>query len=88
MNDGLCTECPNRPLCKSLCAEAEIYANQDNPNYHKEGSFHLTPMEKGVLDGLAAGKTREEIAQILGITRKQLRDHIYNLKRKHRDIIL
>lgn len=85
----LCIECDKRNICTELCGAADKYADQDKPNYHKPGEgVHFTPMEKKVLDGLARGKTREGIAKALKITRKQLKDHIYNLRQKRRLIVL
>jgi len=97
--DGLCTECPNRSLCNTLCPEAELYVKQDEiaqreltigiPRHGKwpetsEKSL-FTKTEKRIIDALVEGKTRKQIAQELGITRKNLRDLIYLLRKKHRE---
>lgn len=84
----LCQECPNKPLCKRLCPEAEMYVNQDNPNYHKEGDFHFTPIEKKILRLLGRGKTREQIREALELSANTLEVHIHNLRKKAEDIVL
>jgi len=84
----LCQECPNRPLCKRLCPEAELYVNQDNPNYHKEGDLHFTPIEKKILGLLSRGKTREQIREVLKLSTDALSWHIRNLRKKAEDIVL
>jgi DNA-binding CsgD family transcriptional regulator len=45
----------------------------------------FTKTEKRIIDALVEGKTRKQIAQELGITRKNLRDLIYLLRKKHRE---
>jgi DNA-binding NarL/FixJ family response regulator len=84
----LCQECPNKPLCKRLCPEAEFYVNQDNPNYHKEGDLHFTPIEKKILTLLMKGKTKDQIRETLKLSVHGLNVHIGNLKKKSQDIVL
>ena len=94
----LCTTCIQRPLCSSLCPEAELYVKQDERSQREltigiirygkwpefsEGSM-FTEMEKKVIDALLDGRTRAEIAKGLGITRKNLRDVLYLLRKKRR----
>ena len=93
---GLCRECPKRDLCSNLCPEAELYVKQDEksqreltigiPKFGKwpeprEKSI-FTKREWQVFGGLLMGKTRGEIAKELGITRKNLREIIRNLRNK------
>lgn len=94
--EELCMACPHRQFCSDLCPEAELYANQDEvqqteinvglPRYGKwpepveKSTF--TPLEQKVLRALADGKTRNEIAQLLGITRQTVRSVIRNIRKK------
>jgi len=102
MTNMLCNECDKRGLCKCLCPEAEAYVNQDwvgqkelvvggTPEDYAEwpegeAKTSFTPMEKKILTRLTEGKTREQIAQELDITRNSLRMHIKRLKRKRVEI--
>ena len=104
---SLCTDCPNRPICQTLCPEAILYVNQDNVSlkkllgagriYKKKMSdvdlmaaqeeenmldaFFQLPRKKQVLTLLEKGMSRKEIAEVLGITRENLRDIIRRLNR-------
>jgi DNA-binding NarL/FixJ family response regulator len=93
---GLCTDCPHKQYCNSLCPEAELYVKQDVveqkektiglPQYGKwpepiEKSV-FTRQERAVLNLLAQGRTREEIAKKLEITRKHLKEVIRHLRKK------
>jgi DNA-binding NarL/FixJ family response regulator len=93
---GLCTDCPKRPLCSSLCPEAELYVKQDeveqrelNLGLIRHGKWPenrdkslFTRMEKKILSLLSDGQTREQIAQELEITREALKKHIKRLRLK------
>jgi DNA-binding NarL/FixJ family response regulator len=96
---GLCTECPSRAICSTLCPEAELYAKQDEaaqreltiglprygqwPEPFEKSPF--TPTEKKILHALVDGKTRSEIAKELGISRETLRKHIGNIRKKREE---
>jgi len=97
----LCTSCPHRDYCSSLCPEAELYVKQDEapqneltigvPTYgrwpdSKEKAL-FTKREKEVLSRLIDGKSREEIVQELDITLENLRDIIRRIRRKREKII-
>ena len=85
----LCNECDKRDLCVSLCPEAEAYANQDDPNYHKAGEgVHFTPREKQILALLAKGNTKALIRKYLKLSVHGLNVHISNLRKKSQDIDL
>ena len=94
----LCTNCTKRNLCSSLCPEAEMYASQDEvklreltvgaPEY---GSLEwpepiekplFTKREQQVISRLLDGKSREEIALDLGITRDNVRNIIQRIRKK------
>ena len=45
---------------------------------HDEGEFELTARERQVLELVAAGLNDEEIAEILGISQKTVRNHVSN----------
>ncbi len=98
---GLCTDCPNRKYCNSLCPEADIYANQDwgylqeltigIPSFTKKdivdiekekviSSFNQLSRKKQVMALLGEGLSREEVAQVLGITRRNLREIVRRSK--------
>lgn len=82
----LCDTCGRQEFCSELCKEAENFANQDQPNYHKPGDFHFTPSEKSILMLLMGGKTRQQIAKRLKLSKDSLRHHLCNLRKK-RDVI-
>lgn len=96
--EELCVTCPNRPLCSTLCPEAELYVKQDEigqkelligiPRYGKwpesVNKSLFTKRERRVIDALLDGKTKAEIVKDLGITRKNLRDTLYLLRKKRR----
>ena len=85
----LCNECKKRNSCSMLCEDAQIYVNQDRPNYHRSGDhLHFSDREKRILRLLAQGKARNEIAQAIGITRRQLKDSLIYLEKKGRMIVL
>lgn len=85
----LCNECLKRNACTELCEEAEKYANQDKPNYHKGyDSVHFTQMEKRILTLITDGKTRRQIRNILKLSPHTLRTHLYNLRTKRQGIVL
>ena len=88
--EELCKTCPKHDLCSCLCPEAEVYADQDEvsqreltvglPRYGKWPEPREKPIlskrAKEVLLRLAAGKTRNQISQELGITRENVRNII------------
>lgn len=85
----LCNECNKRDLCTSLCPEAEVYVNQDAPNYHRAGEgVHYTPREKQILALLAKGNTKALIRKYLKLSVPALNFHIINLRKKSKDIVL
>lgn len=85
----LCNECDRRNLCKRLCRDAEEYANQDAPNYHKSGEgLRFTPTEKNILTMLASGRPKWYIRQHIGISAHCLNVHISNLRKKSQEIVL
>jgi len=79
----LCNICGRQDFCSELCKEAEDFANQDQPIYHKAGGFHFTPSEKSILTLLMEGKTRQQIAKRLKLSKDSLRHHFCNLRKKH-----
>lgn len=102
MSIGMCNECPNKPLCSSLCPLAEIYADQDwvglkeiaigIPSF---GSSELDdklirrylykldklPRKEQVRTLISKGLSREDISKLLGITKKTLRNYVYELSK-------
>lgn len=42
--------------------------------------IRLTPRETEIMHYMAMGKTREEVAQILGITLATVKTHIFNVR--------
>ena len=98
--EGLCTNCPNKPLCSALCPEAELYVKQDTksqreltigtPRYGnwpepKEKAL-FTKMESKIIAYLLDGKSKKEIVEVLGITRHSLKLHIQNIRKKRLQI--
>ena len=99
--EELCQTCPHKQFCSNLCPEAEAYASQDEveqtelniglPRYGKWPETVEKPLlskrERDVLSRLAEGKSRNQIAQELGITRENVRQIIRRTKkivtRKH-----
>jgi len=100
---GLCTDCPKRPLCSSLCPEAELYVKQDEvsrqeipiglPIYGNgewpEGKDKslFTKAEVALLSRLVDGRDREQIAEELGITRHSLKLRIQRLRKKRLNLL-
>ena len=94
--EGDCSSCPERFLCKKLCAAAELYVNQDFVKMREmprgllkprrfpqvDEKPHLTKRELEILRYLMAGNTKREIAEALDISRDQVYVHVYNLKKK------
>jgi len=96
--NGLCSTCPSKPICCTLCPEAELYVKQDevaqkeltigNPEYGESpwrdsvDKPIFTKTETRVIAALLDGKTKEEIAEYLGITRHSLKLHIQNIRKK------
>ena len=94
--EELCQTCPHKQFCSELCPEAEAYVGQDEvpqkeltigiPRYGKWPEPHeksiFTPMERKVMHALASGKSREEIAKELEITRQTVRSIIRNIRKK------
>ena len=97
----LCQECTKKLLCTSLCPEAELYVSQDEipqreltigmpiyvdkpwPEPKQKPLF--TSMEMRVLDTLLDGRTRNQTAQLLGITRHSVREHLKNIRKKRQN---
>jgi DNA-binding NarL/FixJ family response regulator len=94
--EDLCTSCPHRLICSNLCPEAEAYASQDekaqtelNIGLPRHGKWPerrekslFTDREMEIIGALLDGRTREEIAKELGITRKNLREHLRHIRKK------
>jgi DNA-binding transcriptional ArsR family regulator len=101
---GLCTTCPSRSICGTLCPEAELYAKQDEveqreltigiPEYGRSpwedspDKPMFTRKERNILLRLLEEKSREEICQELGITQEALRMHLMRLKKKRNKKLL
>jgi DNA-binding NarL/FixJ family response regulator len=99
---GLCTDCPSRTYCSTLCPEAELYAKQDEveqkeltigiPKYGKWPDAlernQFTPMERKILHALLDGKTRKKISEDLEISRETLRKHLGNIRKKREENLL
>jgi len=93
----LCNECKKRPDCTQLCKKAEKYADQDNveqeefnigePKYFKtswpEVSERLTKRELQILRLLLAQINKNEICEVLKITKGNLFVHISNIRKKY-----
>jgi DNA-binding CsgD family transcriptional regulator len=62
--------------------------NQDNPNYHKEGDFHFTPIEKKIVSLLARGRTKVQIKEALKLSQDALDKHISRMRKKADSIVL
>jgi len=92
----LCQDCLKRNSCLKLCQDAEDYASQDYIGLrelpiglpmHGEmpeliSSIPMTKMEKQITSLFGKGLNRKDVCQILKISRRCLRDHIYRLNKK------
>lgn len=99
---GICTECPHRQYCSTLCPEAELYVKQDEvkqkeltigiPSYGKwpeeisKSLFSKREMEVVAL--LLKGLSRDKMCQILDINRKNLQKIVERVTKKSDKIIL
>jgi len=72
----LCTSCPHRDYCSSLCPEAELYVKQDE-----------APQNELTIGVPTYGRSRKEIVQELGITRETLKKMIQTIRKKRVKII-
>lgn len=94
---GVCSKCPSRVLCRDLCSEAEAIADQDYvplkevpiglPTYQDVeflliSNIYLTKTERQILTLLGRGLSRQEVCEILEITRNSLRFHLHNIRKK------
>lgn len=62
---------------------SEVYTNTVEREWPdlKENT-HLTKKEKEILSFLGRGLNRSDVCQLLNITKKTLRNHVYNLRKK------
>jgi DNA-binding CsgD family transcriptional regulator len=92
-----CRKCTDRPTCKKLCKEAEVYVNQDYvpqreitiglPGHailplQQISNIPLTGMERKIVTLLGQKLSRADVCQILGISRGTLRIHIWRMRGK------
>ena len=95
---SICTKCPDRATCMSLCEKAEEYVNQDYASQKEitigiplpreldiHSSVYFTKTEREIVTLLGKGLTREDVCQVLDISRGALRIHFYRLKKKCND---
>ncbi len=94
----LCQDCSKKPTCTELCPEAEAYVGQDHISQReltiglpRQGELpdlvsntHLTKREKEILALLGRGLNRQDICQLLSISRKNLRVCLTKLRKKQR----
>ena len=94
----LCQECPKKSECVKLCAEAELYVNQDYVGLMElpiSGAEYgeveypdtiktimLTKTERKILTLLKKSVSHEELCYILDISISCLHSHLYNLRKK------
>ena len=83
-----CQDCPNSNSCLKLCRKAEVYVDQDAPDYHIAGAIHFTRIEKKILHALLDGKSRKQIRKQLNLSAVTMRKHIENLRKKREAIDL
>jgi len=90
----LCNDCDKRDLCQVLCPEAELYVDQDfvqqseltltheNVRRWPERALNLLTKKQGyVVELLGRGYSRAEVANILGISRKALKQRLYRARK-------
>lgn len=65
-----------------LCINSESIINQSKNLGYQYGNLYLTAREYECINYLTRGKTAEEIAIILNISRRTVETHIQNVKRK------
>jgi hypothetical protein len=81
----LCQECPNRPLCSSLCPEAELYLKEEEAMrdfinlgvavFGKSTKGDIDEIEeKRMLDQFYSLPTKEQVSRLLdaGYTRQKI----------------
>lgn len=91
----LCSECDKRASCRTLCKEAEQYADQDTkkqaevtiglPKY-RNGKVFMTKSNEEIIMSLYFNKRlkQQEIADIIGINQS----HVSRTVRKYKAIIM
>jgi len=90
-----CDECEQKGECVVLCDDVEAYVSQDEVSQReltiglpyirplKIGSnIYLTPRQREVVTLLGKGLTRQDVCQVLNITRHTLRNYLYKIKQK------
>lgn len=94
---GLCTDCPKRPHCNTLCPEAELYASQDwedlqeitvgLPEYSKEDIAEKELQRK--LNKFYQLPRKKQVLTLLerGLPRKEVCQILGITKENLRDII-
>ncbi len=103
MGDSMnCNDCAKRSKCKKLCPEAEAYASQDHVNLREKtmelvnfnenyldliSNIYLTNKEKQILTLFGYGLSRQDVCQLLNISKGNLRVRIKILKDKFNDSI-
>ena len=93
----LCNECDKKQFCSTLCPEMEVHlreleVNQRDktiglPRYGKwpelVSAVYLTRTEKNILKLEALGLSRRQIAELLHISKADLRNRISRIKAKN-----
>ena len=95
----LCQECPKKSECVELCAEAELYVNQDNVRlmelpisgaeygemhwYEGRSVIYLTELEKKISKLQEKCFSPQEISYLLDIAIQTVYNNICNIRKKY-----
>ena len=90
---NMCSLCPKKDFCSSLCPEASLYADQDHVNLKektigtpmfakRQDTVKLTKKEAMIWRMFINGHSRKKISETLSISRASLRLHIHNILKK------
>ncbi|MEM9483777.1 MAG: response regulator transcription factor [Cyanobacteria bacterium P01_F01_bin.116] len=66
-------------LAKKLCQQLQPHPRSKSSEQHTKGRLGITPRESEVLSLIAEGASNREIAQILHITEKTVKNHVSSL---------